>query len=428
MNCTGKHHGLDGAGGERGITITSAATTCFWKGWTASIPSTGSTSSTRRGTSISRSRSSARCACSTAVHGVRLGRRRRSRSPRRCGARRTSKVPRLAFVNKMDRVGAELLQAPYDQMPRAWGEPGAHPGADRCRGQVRGCRRPGEMKAITLGRRHAGHEVRDRRHPGRPRRHRNEWREKMVEAPPPRPTRRLMNKYLEDRATSPEGTSSAACACARSAARSCRCCAAPRSRTRASSDARRRHRLPAGADRHPPVKGELENGKEDRNRAADDEPFAGLAFKIMTDPYVGQLTVLPRLLGRHQFRATRSTTRSGPQGTSAASCRCTRTSARTSGGARWRHRRGGGPQGRPPATRCATRKGHHARSAWSSRAGDPRRRRAEDQGRPGEDGHRAGAWSPGAGGPVVPRPHRRESGQTIISGMGELHSRSSSTG
>src|SRR5258708_18020120 len=39
----------------------------------------------------------------------------------------------------------------------------------------------------------------------------------------------------------------------------------------------------------PPVKGELENGKMGERRAADDEPFAGLAFKIMTDPYVGQL-------------------------------------------------------------------------------------------------------------------------------------------
>ncbi len=46
--------------------------------------------------------------------------------------------------------------------------------------------------------------------------------------------------------------------------------------------------MPAPTD-IPPVKGELENGKEGQRRAADDEPFAGLAFKIMTDPYVGQL-------------------------------------------------------------------------------------------------------------------------------------------
>src|SRR5213079_683622 len=46
--------------------------------------------------------------------------------------------------------------------------------------------------------------------------------------------------------------------------------------------------LPAPSD-IPPVTGELENGKEGARSAADDEPFSALAFKIMTDPFVGQL-------------------------------------------------------------------------------------------------------------------------------------------
>src|SRR5437763_8874307 len=46
--------------------------------------------------------------------------------------------------------------------------------------------------------------------------------------------------------------------------------------------------MPAPTD-IPPVKGELDDGKEGARKASDDEPFAGLAFKIMTDPYVGQL-------------------------------------------------------------------------------------------------------------------------------------------
>jgi elongation factor G len=46
--------------------------------------------------------------------------------------------------------------------------------------------------------------------------------------------------------------------------------------------------MPAPTD-IPPVTGELENGKEGARKASDDEPFAGLAFKIMTDPFVGQL-------------------------------------------------------------------------------------------------------------------------------------------
>src|SRR5262249_29261826 len=42
----------------------------------------------------------------------------------------------------------------------------------------------------------------------------------------------------------------------------------------------------------PPVKGEGEDGKPAERQASDDEPFAALAFKIMTDPYVGQLTFI----------------------------------------------------------------------------------------------------------------------------------------
>jgi elongation factor G len=51
---------------ERGITITSAATTCFWKGMQLIARSTGSTSSIRRVTSTSRLKWSARCGFSTA--------------------------------------------------------------------------------------------------------------------------------------------------------------------------------------------------------------------------------------------------------------------------------------------------------------------------------------------------------------------------
>ncbi len=46
--------------------------------------------------------------------------------------------------------------------------------------------------------------------------------------------------------------------------------------------------MPAPTD-IPPVTGELENGTQGERKANDDEPFSGLAFKIMTDPFVGQL-------------------------------------------------------------------------------------------------------------------------------------------
>jgi elongation factor G len=47
--------------------------------------------------------------------------------------------------------------------------------------------------------------------------------------------------------------------------------------------------LPAPVD-VPPVTGESEGGKPDSRKPGDEEPFSALAFKIMTDPYVGQLT------------------------------------------------------------------------------------------------------------------------------------------
>jgi elongation factor G len=82
-----------------------------------------------------------------------------------------------------------------------------------------------------------------------------------------------------------------------------------------SSDARRQSSTtcPAPTD-IPPVKGELENGKIGERRAADDEPFAGLAFKIMTDPYVGPADLLPRLFGDRQFGRHRLQPDQGTQG------------------------------------------------------------------------------------------------------------------
>ena len=94
---------------ERGITITSAATTCFWTADEGKGPSTASTSSTRRATSTSPSRSSVRCACSTARSPASTALPASSRSPRPCGGRpRSTSVPRMCFVNKLDRTGANF--------------------------------------------------------------------------------------------------------------------------------------------------------------------------------------------------------------------------------------------------------------------------------------------------------------------------------
>ena len=93
---------------ERGITITSAATTCFWAA-EGRAPSTGSTSSTRRATSTSPSRSSARLrvldgavACFDGVAGV------EPQSETVWRQAEKYKVPRMCFVNKLDRTGANF--------------------------------------------------------------------------------------------------------------------------------------------------------------------------------------------------------------------------------------------------------------------------------------------------------------------------------
>ena len=94
---------------ERGITITSAATTCFWRDHRRS------TSSTPPATSTSPSRSSAACACSTGRSPCSAASAASSPSPRPSGARRTRYgVPRIAYVNKMDRIGADFYRGRRD--------------------------------------------------------------------------------------------------------------------------------------------------------------------------------------------------------------------------------------------------------------------------------------------------------------------------
>ena len=99
-------------------------------------------------------------------------------------------VPRLAFVNKMDRVGANFFKV-YDQMKsRLKANPvpiqvpiGAE---DKFAGVVDLVQDEGHL----LGRHDPGHEVRDARHPGRPRRHLRRNGARRWSKAPPRPTKR----------------------------------------------------------------------------------------------------------------------------------------------------------------------------------------------------------------------------------------------
>ena len=156
---------------ERGITITSAATNCFW------TPDEGPYGGRQpphqhhrhaRATSTSPSRSSAACACSTARSRCSTAATASSRRARRCGARRTStSVPRIAFMNKMDKVGADFLMCVNSMKERLGHQPRPHPVAARRGRPAQGHHRPHQDEGRRLRRGVEGPEVRLGRHPRR---------------------------------------------------------------------------------------------------------------------------------------------------------------------------------------------------------------------------------------------------------------------
>jgi len=274
---------------ERGITITSAATTCFWKGMDGTYPehriniidTPGHVDFTIE---VERSMRVLDGACMVydSVGGV------QPQSETVWRQANKYKVPRLAFVNKMDRVGANFFKV-YDQMKsRLKANPvpiqvpiGAE---DKFEGVVDLVR----MKAVywddsTQGMRYEMREV-----PAELAELAHEWREKMVESAA-EANEEVMNKYLETGSLSVEEIRKGLRARAIAGEIVPMLCgsAFKNKGVQAMLDAVIDY-MPAPTD-IPPVTGELENGSEGERKASDDEPFAGLAFKIMTDPFVGQL-------------------------------------------------------------------------------------------------------------------------------------------
>jgi len=274
---------------ERGITITSAATTCFWKGMEGKYPehriniidTPGHVDFTIE---VERSMRVLDGACMVydSVGGV------QPQSETVWRQANKYKVPRLAFVNKMDRVGADFFKVYRQMRERLQANPipiqvpiGAE---DKFEGVVDLVRMQGiYWDDSTLGMKFEFREV-----PAALTELAREWREKMVEAAA-EANEELMNRYLE------HGDLPAA-----DIKRGLRlrtvggeivpmlCGSAFKNKgVQAMLDAVVDY-LPAPID-IPPVKGMLENGQPAERRPSDDEPFAGLAFKIMTDPYVGQL-------------------------------------------------------------------------------------------------------------------------------------------
>ncbi len=275
---------------ERGITITSAATTCFWKGMDGKYPehriniidTPGHVDFTIE---VERSMRVLDGACMVycAVGGV------QPQSETVWRQANKYRVPRLAFVNKMDRQGADFFKV-YEQMrARLKANPvplqvpiGAE---DNFEGVVDLVR----MKAIYWDDSTQGMKFELRDIPANLKDTAQEWREKMVEAAA-EANEELMNKYLEEGDLSLEDLKRGLrLRTIASEIVPMLCGSAFKNKgVQAMLDAVIDF-LPAPTD-IPPVKGILEDGSEGERKADDNEPFAGLAFKIMTDPYVGQLT------------------------------------------------------------------------------------------------------------------------------------------
>ena len=275
---------------ERGITITSAATTCFWKGMEGNfqehriniIDTPGHVDFTIE---VERSMRVLDGACMVycAVGGV------QSQSETVWRQANKYKVPRLAFVNKMDRAGADYFRV-YDQMKARLR---ANPvviqipiGAEETFAGVIDLIR---MKAVYWDESSLGVKFRVGEIPSSMSKSAQTWRDRMIEAAVDADDV-LMDKYLAGVEISTVEIKQAL-----------------RKRTLASEivpmlcGSAFKNKgiqamldavidfLPAPGD-IAAIKGENEDGGTGVRHASDDEPFAALTFKIMTDPRVGQLT------------------------------------------------------------------------------------------------------------------------------------------
>jgi elongation factor G len=198
-------------------------------------------------------------------------------------------VPRLAFVNKMDRQGADFFKV-HDQMRmrlKANPIPLQIPiGAEE---KFEGVIDLVKMKAIVWDEASQGVKFVYSEIPADLKAKAGEWREKMLEAAA-EASEELMNKYLESGDLTEEEIKAGLRARTLSAEIVPMLCgsAFKNKGVQAMLDAVIEY-LPAPTD-IPPVDGILENEQPGERKPNDTDPFAALAFKIMTDPYVGQLT------------------------------------------------------------------------------------------------------------------------------------------
>ena len=275
---------------ERGITITSAATTCFWAGMEKQYPehrfniidTPGHVDFTIE---VERSMRVLDGACMVycAVGGV------QPQSETVWRQANKYKVPRLAFVNKMDRQGANFFKV-VEQMAvrlRATPVPIVIPiGAEE---KFEGVVDLIKMKAIYWDEASQGMKFDYREIPAELSAVAAEWRAKMVESAA-EASEELMDSYLENGDLTQDeiilGLRTRTIACE---IQPMMCGSAFKNKgVQRMLDAVVQF-MPSPSD-IPDVTGETEAGEPITRKAEDSESFSALAFKLMTDPFVGQLT------------------------------------------------------------------------------------------------------------------------------------------
>ena len=274
---------------ERGITITSAATTCFWSGMEGNYPehriniidTPGHVDFTIE---VERSLRVLDGACTVfcAVGGVQPQTETVWRQANKY------QVPRLAFVNKMDRSGANFMRV-YEQIKsRLKAEPIPIQLPIGSEDKFEGVIDLIKMKAIYWDDESRGLKFEERDIPEDMKAEAQEWQEKMIESAA-EANEDLMNKYLE------EGRLDISDVKKGIRIRTIGNEIVPMLCGTAFKNKGVQAMLDAVLDFMPSptdvvaIQGVKENGEEDQRKSDDNEPFSALAFKVATDPYVGQL-------------------------------------------------------------------------------------------------------------------------------------------
>ncbi len=276
---------------ERGITITSAATTCYWKEHRINIIDTPGhvdfTIEVERSLRILDGAIAVFCA----VAGVEPQSETVWRQADRYG------VPRIAFINKMDRTGADFFRVVEMIEKRLLAKPLIMQLPLGKEGQFRGVIDLISMKAIIFDEGSLGADLHIEEIPPEFIAAAREYREDILEFVADQ-DERLMENYLAGKPIAPEDIY----AVVRQSVISLQvvpvlCGSAFKNKgIQQLLDAVVSY-LPSPLD-VPSVRGVSPNGDERVRHAADEEPFSALCFKIMTDPFVGHLTFCRVYSGR----------------------------------------------------------------------------------------------------------------------------------